>query len=61
MRLRGRFMAGTKQPRPELKQMESRDRKESRRLEGVQGLGTEGGSEELAEHRAINQGLVQRG
>lgn len=61
MRLRGHFMAGTKQPRPELKQMEGRDQKESRRLEGFQDLGMEAGSEELAEHHEISQGLVRRG
>lgn len=54
-------MAGTKQPRPELKQMEGRDQKESRRLEGFQDLGMEAGSEELAEHHEISQGLVRRG
>lgn len=54
-------MAGTKQPRPELKQMESRNQKESKMLEGVQDLGMEGGSEELADHREISQELMQRG
>lgn len=61
MRLDGHIMAGTKQPRPELKQMESRDQKESKMLEGVQDLGMEGGSEELADHREISQELMQRG